>query len=122
MADVERAGQVDGGLSIEIKSDGDDLGTFSGYGSIFGNKDRDGDIVAKGAFKKSLGKALPALLWQHDQKEPIGRFDEVREDEKGLFVRGRLVLQGRGLQAYELLKVGALKGLSIGFVTKEASR
>jgi len=108
-------------LPLELKTEGEP-GTFEGYGAIFGNKDRDGDIVSRGAFRESLKAGMPALLWQHDQKQPIGRFDEVREDDKGLFVKGRLVMKGRGLEAYELLKMGALNGLSIGFVTKEASR
>ncbi len=108
-------------LPLEVKADGEP-GVFEGYGAIFGNLDRDGDIVAKGAFSASLQGRLPALLWQHNAKEPIGKFDEVREDEKGLYVRGRLSLQGRGREAYELLKMGALDGLSIGFVTKEASK
>lgn len=108
-------------LPLEIKAD-DESGTFEGYGAVFGNKDRDGDIVARGAFSDSLKAGMPALLWQHDQKAPIGRFDEVREDDKGLYVKGKLAMHGRGLEAYELLKMGALNGLSIGFVTKEASR
>lgn len=108
-------------LPLEIKADGE-TGTFEGYGAIFGNKDRDGDIVSPGAFRESLKKGLPALLWQHDQKQPVGRFEDVREDDKGLYVKGRLAQEGKGLEAYELLKMGALNGLSIGFVTKEASR
>jgi len=108
-------------LSLEAKGD-DKLGTFEGYGSIFGNQDRDGDVVSAGAFVSSLSQQKPALLWQHDQKQPIGTFDEVREDKRGLYVKGRLAMSGRGKEAYDLLKMGALNGLSIGFVTKEASR
>lgn len=108
-------------LPLEAKADGKP-GQFEGYGSIFGNVDRDGDIVDHGAFSESLKGRKPALLWQHNAKEPIGRFDEVREDEKGLFVKGLLSMTGRGAEAYELLKMGALNGLSIGFVTKEAKR
>lgn len=108
-------------LPLEVKADGE-TGTFEGYGAVFGNLDRDGDVVARGAFRESLKGRLPALLWQHNAKEPIGRFDDVREDEKGLYVKGRLSMEGRGREAYELLKMGALDGLSIGFVTKEATR
>lgn len=108
-------------LPLEIKAEGE-TGVFEGYGAIFGNKDRDGDIVARGAFAESLKAGMPAMLWQHDQKAPIGKFEEVREDDKGLYVKGKLVMQGRGLEAYELLKMGALNGLSIGFVTKDARR
>jgi len=112
-------------IPLEIKTaEGESaaIGTFAGYGSVFGNRDRDGDIVAPGAFAESLKASLPALLWQHDQKSPIGRFDVVREDKRGLYVRGRLSMSGRGREAYDLLKMGALNGLSIGFVTKEAAR
>ncbi len=108
-------------LPLEVKADGE-TGSFEGYGAVFGNTDRDGDVVAKGAFAESLKSRLPALLWQHNAKEPIGRFDVVREDAKGLYVKGRLSGSGRGAEAYELLKMGALNGLSIGFVTKEALR
>lgn len=108
-------------LPLEVKAGGLP-GEFEGYGAVFGNTDRDGDVVAKGAFIESLKARLPALLWQHNAREPIGRFDVVREDERGLFVKGRLAQSGRGAEAYELLKMGALNGLSIGFVAKEAMR
>ncbi|TNE60833.1 MAG: HK97 family phage prohead protease [Alphaproteobacteria bacterium] len=108
-------------LPLEVKT-GAAPGSFSGYGAIFGNLDRDGDIVARGAFTESLKARMPVLLWQHDAKEPIGRFDLVREDEHGLYVEGRLSMTGRGLEAYALLKMGALDGLSIGFVARDAAR
>ncbi len=108
-------------LPLEVKADGAP-GSFEGYGAVFGNTDRDGDVVEKGAFGESLKVRMPALLWQHNAKEPIGRFDLVKEDKKGLFVKGRLSMSGKGKEAYDLLKLGALNGLSIGFVTKEALR
>ncbi len=106
---------------LEIKVT-EEPGFFEGYGSIFGARDHDGDIVERGAFASSLKSRIPALLWQHNPAQPIGRFDEVREDERGLYVKGRLALTGKGAEAYALLKMGAMNGLSIGFVTKEASR
>ncbi len=117
-------------LPLEVKTGpkiGEDAapgeaGTFEGYGAIFGNVDRDGDVVEPGAFAESLKARTPVLLWQHDTKAPIGRFEVVREDEKGLYVKGRLSMQGRGAEAYELLRMGALDGLSIGFITREATR
>ncbi len=108
-------------LPLDLKAD-TEKGTFEGYGAIFGNVDRDGDIIERGAFIESLKARMPAFLWQHDQKQPIGRFDIVREDEKGLFVKGRIVTAGKGEEVHGLLKMGALNGLSIGFVTKRASR
>lgn len=100
----------------------DDEGVFEGYGSVFGVKDSYGDVVDSGAFAESLKKhqaagTLPALLWQHNPGKPIGVYTEMREDEKGLFVRGKLALSTeQGREAYELLKMGALRGLSIGFM------
>ncbi len=102
----------------EVKAN-DDKGTFTGYGSIFGNEDQGSDIMQKGAFTKSL-ESRPAnkvkLLYQHKTDEPIGVFENMHEDEKGLFVKGRLAMgTQKGREAYELLKMGALDGMSIGF-------
>jgi HK97 family phage prohead protease len=96
-----------------------DKGTFTGYGSIFGNEDQGSDIMQKGAFTKSL-ENRPAskvkMLYQHKTDEPIGVFENMYEDEKGLFVKGRLAMgTQKGREAYELLKMGALDGMSIGF-------
>ena len=106
-------------LNLEIKSL-DEKGTFEGYGSIFGNKDSYGDIVQPGAFKDFLSSSKPAsvkLLWQHNTAEPIGVYEEIYEDEKGLYVRGKLLVDdiARAKEAYALLKAGAINGLSIGF-------
>jgi len=101
----------------EIKSDV--KGIFTGYGSIFGNEDQGKDIMQKGAFTKSL-VSRPAnkvkMLFQHKTDEPIGIFTDMYEDEKGLFVKGQLAMgTQKGREAYELLKMGALDGMSIGF-------
>ena len=114
--------------SLEIKSsikayndeeEDKDYGTFEGYGSVFGNKDLGNDVIERGAFLKSLKRRKPQnvkLLYQHKSDMPIGVFDEIREDEHGLVVKGRLALKTQaGAEAYELLKMGALDGLSIGF-------
>ena len=108
-----------------IKSYDDDedenkeYGEFEGYGSVFGNKDLGNDVIEKGAFTKSLRKRKAKgvkLLYQHKSDMPIGVFDEIKEDEHGLVVKGRLALKTQaGAEAYELLKMGALDGLSIGF-------
>ena len=67
-------------------------GAFSGYASLFGRMDLGKDIVERGAFAKSLvtrGANGIRMLFQHDPKEPIGVWTEIREDARGLFVRGR---------------------------------
>ena len=94
-------------------------GVFSGYASTFGNVDNGNDIVAKGAFTKSLAER-PArkvkLLSQHKTDEPIGIFEEIFEDSKGLYVKGKLALgTQKGRETYELMKMGAIDGMSIGF-------
>ena len=112
--------------AFDVKAINDD-GTFEGYGSVFGNVDSYKEIVAKGAFNDSLASLksqgrMPALLWQHRSGEPIGVYTEMREDETGLFVRGKLALKtARGAEAHELMKMKALSGLSIGFMTREDS-
>jgi len=108
--------------SIEIKADGEDDNylTISGYGSVFGNRDAGGDIVMPGAFKECLASGRkPKMLWQHDPSQPIGAWDEMSEDENGLLMRGRVSKKGKGGEIADLIKMGAIEGLSIGYRTQE---
>jgi HK97 family phage prohead protease len=95
-------------------------GSFSGYASTFGNIDSDRDIIAPGAFAKSLekGAGKVKMLWHHDARQPIGIWDKIEEDKRGLAVEGRLLI-GQGVpkadEAYALIKARAIDGLSIGF-------
>ena len=99
---------------------------FEGYASLFGVADGAGDVVAPGAFEKSLkarGLSRIRMLYQHFAHEPIGVWEEIREDSRGLYVRGRLVSDiERGRDVAALLGEGALNGLSIGFRTQRARR
>lgn len=91
-------------------------GKIAGYGAVFGNVDSQKDRIERGAFSKSLSGRAPAMLWMHDATQPIGRWTNVSEDERGLMVEGELALKTQaGAEAYELLKMGALNGLSIGY-------
>lgn len=111
-------------FGFELKSVKED-GVFEGYGSVFGVKDSYDEIVQSGAFADSLEsykdkKRLPSLLWQHRSSEPIGVYTNMAEDGVGLKVYGQLALKTmRGAEAHELLKMNAISGLSIGFVTRE---
>ena len=110
---------------LTIKADSED-GSFFGYALIFGNKDLGGDVVEEGAFVKSLRKRKAKqvkMLWQHKTDMPIGVYDRISEDGDGLKVSGRLALgtQG-GRDAYELLKMGAIDGLSIGYKADPAKQ
>ena len=113
-------------FAFELKSLQSD-GTFDGYGSVFGVVDSYDEIVSQGAFAESLAKhkstgTYPALLWQHRSGEPCGVYTDMFEDNIGLKVSGQLALKTvRGAEAYELLKMKAISGLSIGFVTREDS-
>tara|TARA_R100000742_G_C4278146_1_gene100663 strand:+ start:1504 stop:2370 length:867 start_codon:yes stop_codon:yes gene_type:complete len=106
-------------VPLEIKMPNEEDGIFSGYASIFGNKDLGNDIVQKGAFLKSLGKKRPKqikMLFQHKTDEPIGIYKKIEEDEKGLYVEGQLAMgTQRGREVHELMKMGAIDGLSIGY-------
>ena len=111
-------------FALQIKATGDD-GTVEGYGSVFGVRDNYDDVIAKGAFVQSLkdhkaAGTMPAMLWQHDADKPIGVWTEMVEDEKGLRIKGQLAMETvKGKEAHSLLKMGALNGLSIGFMSKE---
>ena len=113
------------GIRIDRK-DVAETGIFEGYGAVFGNIDDDRDRIDPGAFNATLAEhkeagTKPALLWQHDTRQPIGVFTDIKEDRRGLFVRGQLAGQGKGAEARELLAMGALDGLSVGFRTIKAA-
>lgn len=92
---------------------------IAGYASVFGVPDTGGDVVLAGAFR-GAAKGVP-LLWQHDAKEPIGFVESLGEDARGLRIVARVVASGRGEQAVQLLRAGAIDGLSFGYRVK-ASR
>lgn len=113
-------------VALTVKSVSDS-GEFEGYGSVFGVKDSHSDIVIKGAFTKSLARwaergRLPAMLWQHKTDEPIGVYTEMREDDHGLYVKGRLLIEDDALarRAHAHMKAGSLDGLSIGFMLNDS--
>ncbi len=100
----------------------------AGYASLFGVRDQGGDVVAQGAYAASLARlggkgARVRMLWQHDPGQPIGVWDEVREDGHGLWVKGRILTEvEKGREAAALLAAGAIDGLSIGYRTVRAER
>lgn len=111
---------------FEVKSVGKD-GTFEGYGSVFGELDSYRDIVMPGAFNKSLQDdflskdRLVPMLWQHNDRTPIGVYSEIHEDQKGLYVKGECNMDVQlGREAHALMKQKALSGLSIGYTTVTA--
>ena len=105
--------------AYEEEDENKEAGQFEGYASVFNNTDLGNDVIKNGAFLKSMrkrGAKNVKLLYQHKTDMPIGVFDSIKEDDHGLYVKGRLALKTvAGRDAYELLKMGALDGLSIGF-------
>ncbi|OWY18678.1 peptidase U35 [Thioclava sp. JM3] len=101
---------------------------IEGYASLFGLPDQGGDVVCKGAYAKGLERLLARggtvkMLWQHDPAQPIGIWDDIREDARGLYVKGRL-LPGvaRAREATALIAARAIDGLSIGYRTVAAEK
>lgn len=136
----KNAGGLDHAASslLEIKFAGaESERSFSGYGAVFNNVDSYGDTIVPGAFAETLSRAKaggdwPAMLLQHgggflggaEDSTPIGVWTSMREDEKGLFVEGKLADTSRGRDIYALLKMTprpAITGLSIGYIAKEWS-
>lgn len=94
---------------------------FEGYASVWGRVDSYGDTVLKGAFEDSLEKErMPLMLYGHNANRVIGKWVEMREDDRGLYVVGELTpghSEAKDIQA--LMVHGAISGLSIGGYTTE---
>ena len=105
--------------------------TFEGYGSVFGNTDSHGDTILHGAFADTLAAhadagTLPRMFSNHawsaasfsPQPFPaaVGKWQEMKEDDRGLYVRGRLFKEHPVAAAiHESMREGVMSGLSIGF-------
>jgi len=107
-------------FSFKVKAAGD-AGEIEGYASVFGVRDSYNEVVMPGAFAESLAKhqrqgTYPLMLWQHDPAQPIGVWNELSDDGKGLYGKGQL-LKGvqRADEALIMLKAGAIQGMSIGY-------
>lgn len=105
-------------FALELKED-DGARVVQGWASTFGNTDSDGDVIAPGAFTESLKGKMPKMLWQHRSDQPVGRWVEASENAQGLYVKGVLSKTQLGNDAYELLKDGAIDGISIGFAIQK---
>ena len=93
-------------------------GIVKGYGSIFGNVDSDGDVINRGAYKKTIiesGKRVK-YLYQHDMDKPIGKMVHLEEDEKGLVFEASIPKTRLGMDVIELIKAGVLTENSVGIL------
>ena len=109
-------------LALAFKVDSESR-TVSGYLAAFGNVDSDGDMLIQGCFTKSLQERgvgsktarKIAYLWQHDMREPIGKFTKLEEDSTGLYFEAVLDKVPRGDQALTQYQSGTLNQHSIGY-------
>ncbi len=110
----------------ETQKSSKEIAYIEGYASIFNEPDLNGDVIIRGAFGKKFIPAAQSrakMLYQHKAEEPIGVWTDIYEDQKGLFVRGYLILDNDlARNVWHLLRSGALDGLSIGFKTLKSSR
>jgi HK97 family phage prohead protease len=105
---------------FEIKSISDQ-GALEGVAAGIGNVDAGGDVIMPGAFAGALAKRgtapIPMLLY-HDHKQAVGAWTDVRETSEGLTATGRIAIETKaGADAYQLVKQGAVRGLSVGYNT-----
>lgn len=110
-------------MPFEIKAVDEDEGTFEGYAAAFGNVDSYGDVIEKGAFKKTIKEnfARIKVAWQHMWWEPIGRPLELREDDHGLWQKSKVSLTQQGRDALTLMRDGVVTELSIGYRVVKAA-
>lgn len=106
---------------LDIKIATDDSGEVSGLAWPFGSPDLVGDVIEKGAFANAT-MPMP-MLFAHDQKEPVGVWTEAKETDEGLELKGRLLIDqvARAREIYALVKAGAVRGISVGFLSKKAT-
>ena len=93
-------------------------GIIKGYGSYFGNKDSDNDVITKGAYKKTIAENGDRVkyLYQHDMNQPIGKMTELYEDDKGLVFVAEIAKTQLGNDVVELMKSGVITENSVGIM------
>jgi HK97 family phage prohead protease len=108
--------EVKGTLNVE--------GEITGYGAIFDNVDRGGDVIKKGAFAKTISENGGSVIMvaNHDQNKPIGRVTEMKEDATGLLFKGYLSKTDRAQEYKQLMKDGVVDSFSIGYAVVKGDR
>lgn len=96
----------------------DDDGNIGGIAVGYGDIDHGGDIVAQGAVKLEGRKSIPMLL-HHDRKRPVGVWNKFEERSDGLHVKGLFSTSALAREARDDVRIGAITGLSMGFVTQK---
>ena len=102
----------------QISDIDENLGIVKGYGSVFGNKDSDNDVIEKGAYRRTIKNngSRVKYLYQHDITKPIGKMKELYEDEKGLVFVAEVPKTTFGNEVLELMKYGVIDENSVGIM------
>ncbi|UJX47170.1 HK97 family phage prohead protease [Xanthobacter sp. YC-JY1] len=106
---------------LETKILADGAGVIEGLAWPFGTPDRTGDVIEPGAFS---GVRLPLpMLFGHDPNDPVGAWTEAAETRDGLRLKGRLLVDevARAREVFALVKAGAVRGLSVGFMIRKSA-
>jgi uncharacterized protein len=121
--DLER--KVCADAKIEIKAGKDGHGQLTGYAAVFGLIDRDGDIIAKGAFVEDLPwfveNGFIAVGHNHGAL-PVASISKAAEDDYGLLITADFhstpEAQAARVTAQERIDRGKSVSLSIGYKPK----
>jgi HK97 family phage prohead protease len=111
-------------FALAIRAIGEE-GVIEGYAAIFGEKNGHNEIVQPGAFAETLSQhraagTMPFMFRNHSSNDVIGFWEEMEEDQRGLRVKGQLLLEKQiGRDAYIDVKKAQVRGLSVGFIAKE---
>ena len=102
----------------QISDIDENLGIVKGYGSVFGNKDSDNDVIEKGAYRRTIKNngSRVKYLYQHDITKPIGKMKELYEDDKGLVFVAEVPKTTFGNEVLELMKYGVIDENSVGIM------
>ena len=94
----------------------DEAGSIEGYASVYYGNDSYNDTIVKGAFDDCVrSEEKPKMFFNHDRYSvPIGKWEEVTADDKGLYVKGKLNLEvSQAKDVYSAVKAGDIDGFSV---------
>lgn len=102
----------------EVTEMEENAGIVKGYASVFGNVDSDGDIIRRGAYKKTIqeNKSRIKYLYQHDMDKPLGKMRHLEEDSKGLMFEAIIPETQLGKDVVALIKAGVITENSVGIL------
>lgn len=104
--------------NLAVKDDG----YISGYCSVFGQVDTYEDTIEPHAYDAVVASGTkPLMFFNHASYcVPIGVWDKLSVDGRGLFIEGRLNLNNKqGKEVFDALKFGSMNGLSVAITMQD---